>query len=481
MAEVKSFNILGQIIDVKDVVARKHWLRDKKVVVYGDSTTQIENSYIKKLSDFGAIVTNRGVSGTAIIHDNNSTGAIDLIPNAADLNNFDYIFMCYGANELGGWHYNYPGAAGMQGSTNDINYCLNAIFTFLMNKKCVPVFVLPPIVHQESWGTSQANGYTGSTQDAFNDMVIGYCEKYNIEYFNLFTLCPVNHLNYTKYYLNDNSNGIWIHPNDLLNTIIFNQIISRNSNNGRCYPGKWFDCSNAITSPTTIRAFSPNVLNTPKTLLDDALFFKSYEQTSKFSVISANGGKVRVRVSGICAVEGDTFNQQQIALTDSAGAQSRLCLFSRQKTRTSVTFEVDAGDYTLAFYNTGEITSAWIDFKIECQNGYIVPYDYVLSAVDGKATDVNLTVNFCRDGMHLKGTGFILGESANAVYQTKLLQSDAQFHQDLATMIAIWFDNKVFPLYWSTNGIYASAALTNEARMNPISEVVPYGNLFSIT
>lgn len=480
MAEVKSFNILGEIVDVKDAIARKHWLRDKKVVVYGDSTTQIENSYIKKLTDFGAIITNRGVSGTAIVHNNNSTGAIDLIPNAADLNSFDYIFMCYGANELGGWHYNYPGAAGMKGSTNDIDYCLNAIFTFLMNKKCHPVFVLPPIVHQDSWGASQANSYTGSTQDAFNDMVIGYCEKYHIEYFNLFTLCPVNHYNYTEYYLNDNSDGIWIHPNDRLNTIIFNQIIARNSNNGRCFPGEWFDCSNTIASPTITKPFNPLVLNTPQSLLDDALFFKSYENTSKFSVISANGNKVRIRVSGICTIEGESFKQQQIALTDSTGAQTRLCLFSRQKTRTSVTFEVDEGDYSLAFYNTGEITSAWVDFKIECQNGYIVPFDYTLTAVEGKATNVNLAINFCRDGMHLKGTGFILGESAGAVYQTKLLQSSEYFHQDLATVFVVWYDSKVFPLYWSTNGVYASATLTNGARMNPISDIVPYGNLFSI-
>lgn len=84
------------------------WLKNKKIVVYGDSTTQIDNSYIKKLSDYGAIITNRGVYGTAIVTNNDKTGAIDLIPAATDLDDFDYIFMCYGANDLGGWDYNFP-------------------------------------------------------------------------------------------------------------------------------------------------------------------------------------------------------------------------------------------------------------------------------------------------------------------------------------------------------------------------------------
>lgn len=456
------------------------WLKNKKIVVYGDSTTQIENSYIEKLSNYGAIITNRGVYGTAIVTNNDKTGAIDLIPMANDLNDFDYIFMCYGANDLGGWDYNFPFETSIETSTNYLNYCLKTIFDFLKTKTCYPIFVLPPIVHQDSWGEAQTNSYNGSTQDLFNDTVVAMCEQYHIEYFNLFTLCPVNHKNYTYWYLQDNTQGIWIHPNNRLNTVIFNQILSRNSNNGYCYPGEWTDCSNILVSPTQHTLFRPVIANIPNPAISNTVFFKNYQSTSPFSVSSNDGSPVRLRISLICTSNSDNFGQQQIIYRKD-GKEHRLCLFSRQKNCTSITFEVDEGILQFAFYNTNNNNIGTINLKLEVQNGNIEPVGYYFKQ-SSLVQKTDLVLYFLRNGIRIQGSGLQIAETGTVQSGTVLLESDNTFELDDGDNPFIYFvtgtDIKI--CQWKYNAIVALDSIPNNLRISAASTNFPYRNMFGL-
>lgn len=456
------------------------WLKNKKIVVYGDSTTQIENSYIKKLSDYGAIITNRGVYGTAIVTNNDKTGAIDLIPKAEDLNDFDYIFMCYGANDLGGWDYNFPFEESIETSDNYLNYCLKTIFEFLKTKTCYPIFILPPIVHQDSWGEAQTNAYNGSTQDLFNDTVVAICEQYHIEYFNLFTLCPVNHKNYTYWYLQDNTQGIWIHPNNRLNTVIFNQILSRNSNNGYCYPGEWKDCSEVLVSPTQHTLFTPSIINIPRTQLKNSIFFKNYQSTPPISVSSLDGSPIRLRISAIIESKNENFGQQQIAYRQENGAEHRLCLFSRQKNSTSITFEVDEGTIQLSFYNTNANEIAAINFKLEVQNGNVLPFNFNFKK-SNLLQQNTLYVSFTRDGIAVKG-GLQIAETGTVESGTVLAEcyNTYAFEQGDNPFIYFVTGNDVKICQWRNNAIVALDSIQNNLRISTLSTKFPYGNIFNL-
>lgn len=458
------------------------WLKNKKIVVYGDSTTQIENSYIKKLSDYGAIITNRGVYGTAIVTNNDKTGAIDLIPKAEDLNDFDYIFMCYGANDLGGWDYNFPFETSIETSDNYLNYCLETIFKFLKTKTCYPIFILPPIVHQDSWGKAQTNAYNGSTQDLFNDTVVAICEQYHIEYFNLFTLCPVNHENYTYWYLQDNTQGIWIHPNNRLNTVIFNQILTRNSNNGYCYPGEWLDCSDFLTSPTHQKLFSPNIDNIPSSIINDSLFFKNYQSSSYFSVSSNDGSKVRIRLSLFVIAEQEDFGQEQILIRKSPGdSEQRLCLFSRQKNKTSITYELEEGNYQIAFFNTKSLSISAVNMKLEVQNGYVKPFAYTFKP-SNLVQKSDLKIYFLKNCVKVTGCGLQIAETGEVVSGTTLLESNVSFTMDQGSNPFIYFvtGNDVKICQWKNNALVALDAIPNNLRISTLSCYFPYNNLFDL-
>lgn len=479
--EFSKVNILGLDIFCKDISAREHWLRNKKIVVYGDSTTQIENSYIKKLENFGAIITNRGVSGTAVVTNNNLTGAIDLIPNATDLDDYDYIFMCYGANDLGGWDYNFPYDTAIETSKNNLEYCLRTIFKFLKNKHCYPIFILPPIVHQSNWGSAQTNSYNGSTQDLFNDTVVSMCETYHIEYFNLFTLCPVTHENYEEWYLNDNDNGIWIHPNNRLNNVILYQLLERNSNNGKCYPSKWYDVSNIFASPTQHALFTPVIANTPIDVIANAMFFKNYESTSKIVVSSNDGSKVRLRLSGFCAVEAEPFGQTQIIYRTADKLEHRLCLFSRQKNKTSITFEIEPGVYEFSFYNTNAKDMAFINMKLEVQNGYAKPFDYVLEKTSLLAI-CDLSVNFLRDRVQVHGSGVQAAESGSIVSSSALASCSNQFNFATGDNPFIYFAtaNDVKICEWKNSTLTALDSVANNLRLSTLGHEFNYTNLFNL-
>lgn len=459
------------------------WLKNKKIVVYGDSTTQIENSYIKKLENYGAIITNRGVYGTAIVTNNDKTGAIDLIPAANDLDNFDYIFMCYGANDLGGWDYNFPFEKSIEMSDNYLNYCLETIFNFLKTKTCYPVFVLPPIVHQDSWGESQTNSYNGSTQDLFNDSVVAMCEQYHIEYFNLFTLCPVNHENYTYWYLQDNTQGIWIHPNNRLNTVIFNQILSRNSNNGYCYPGNWNDCSEIITSPTQRILFTPAIENIPTNVIEDSLFFKNYESSSYF-VVAGNGSteKIRIRISLLTVADTTDFGQEQIIYRNvSDNTEHRLCLFSRQKNITSVTFEIDEGIYQIAFYNTKSHAIAAINMKLEIQNGIANPYGHTFKPSNIVQTS-DLKIYFLKKYVKVIGSGLQIAPTGTVESGTVLLESYSAFNFNEGDNPFIYFvtGNDIKICQWKNNALIALDSIQNNLRLSTAGVYFQYKNLFNL-
>ena len=336
-------------------------------------------------------------------------------------------------------------------------------------------------MHQDSWGEAQTNSYNGSTQDLFNDTVVAICEEYHIEYFNLFTLCPVNHKNYTYWYLQDNTQGIWIHPNNRLNTVIFNQILSRNSNNGYCYPGNWTDCSEKLASPTQHSLFTPVIANIPYNMIRNAIFFKNYQSTSFFNVCSNNGSKVLLRLSLIAVSNDDDFGQEQIAYRELGGTEKRLCLFSRQKNKTSITFELEEGIYQFAFYNTKSHNLCAVNFKLEVLNGYVAPYDYSFKP-SNLVQKHDLKIHFLRNSIEVIGSGLQIAQTGEVISGTTLLVASNSFELDPDDNPFIYFvtANDIKICQWKNNALVALDKIDNNLRISTAGSRFSYRNIFNL-
>lgn len=454
------------------------WLYGKKIVVYGDSTTQLNTSYIKKLEAMGADITNRGVSGSAITTNNDHTGAIDLIPNASDLNNFDYVFMCYGSNDCGGWYYSYPGSSGMKNSNTDIYYCLDTIFNKLNTVGVSGVFVLPSLIHQDAWGEYQTNTYTGSTQDFTNDIIISKCIDWKIEYFNMYTLTPVNIINYQTYYENE-KNNIWIHPNNLLNTIMLFQILARNSNNGYSIPYDWTDVSNCITSPchrTENQYTINNIVNVSDTSKNDALFFINNQRTSQFTINSPSIATLRLEyITSLSALTGRT----QIALCDEIGNEiKQISYYSRPNTKTRITFNISSGTYSFRLWNENENTMALIDFKMFIANGTLSPRDYIFTG-NSLINNADLRFNFLKDGILIKSKNGIQIAASGTVNSGTVLGTLAPaFDLDIQACFYLCSVNSVYPLHLTASAVVSYDTLTNNMRYVAAFQKFNYENYF---
>lgn len=135
---------------------------------------------------------------------------------------------------------------------------------------------------------------------------------------------------------------------------------------------------------------------------------------------------MRLRVSGFIAAPSDNFGQEQIIYRTPDGTEQRLCLFSRQKNKTSVTFEVSPGIYEFAFYNTKENNIAIINLKFEVQNGYVKPYDYTFAKYD-ILQQCDLKIHFLRNEIEVLGAGMQIAATGTVNSGTPLALASASF------------------------------------------------------
>lgn len=176
------------------------WLHGKKVVAYGDSTIE-EPSYLSlaaSAADF--TLTNRQVSGSYM--NIGVTSGINLINAASDLNDYDYMFLCYGTNE---WQY----GRDVRELIDDVDLIITAALN--KNPNLQIIFVVPFFSYHDFNNGFPANcNARGYTLEQSNDIILDELERIGIPYIDFYhhSSCTVH--NYS--HLLNSSGGIYVHP-----------------------------------------------------------------------------------------------------------------------------------------------------------------------------------------------------------------------------------------------------------------------------
>lgn len=253
--------------NIKTRISNGSWLGGKKVVWYGDSWGTTANNpvekFISKYTDVN--VTNRCIGGTTMSritispHENDS--GYQRIRSAADLANFDYIFIMYGIND---WQVSVP----LKTSSPDeyeYMYCVDNIISYLQSNypNCIPVFIFPTYCYKQ-FASSDINGinYCGVNLPGYINNAISICERRNVKYINLFELSGITRINYATHLRNDG--GIYVHLQDGMSDRVCRLIYEGHFNTGRCYGDSWSNnliLSSVDTSAVATRSDATTLIN----------------------------------------------------------------------------------------------------------------------------------------------------------------------------------------------------------------------------
>lgn len=201
--------------------------RNKRVVVYGDSTAALDNSYINQLRTSGICsqLVNRAVSGTLMnVGENNGTS---LINSSSDLASYDIIVLCYGTNE---WQASRTPAQ-LRG---DVDSIINAIRT--KNSLISILFVTPPYSYK-NFGNSEPNiNDCGLYLGDVNAVIVNRCQEYSIPSVDFYTLSSCNKFNYTaKLDPSISDPSVYVHPNTNFATELMNILTKGAKNSDNTY------------------------------------------------------------------------------------------------------------------------------------------------------------------------------------------------------------------------------------------------------
>ena len=344
---------------IKDAEARTlfsaSWLKDKNIVMYGDSTLVVPENYANILRNSGipASVTVRAVSGNTL-----TTQGLPIIQAASDLSNFDYVFICYGINDWSGI------------VRNTWKNAVRSAATAVLTAGSEPVFVFPWLVYIPTTASGGWINNKGCTMDAFIDAAIAVCEEMSLKYFNLYNMANVNKQNYTTR-LTASSNGYFLHEGQDLAEDIAKIILSGQFNTGMNLAGKYRQPSKAIL-PTdygfeTLQVVSGLIGSTPQE------FRKGRITSIKATVctfLAMSTGK-RVKISGY--------------YTNSSNGYMTLSAKNIYNNQTALITRIDAGSdfefifeppqnggcWALVGESSADTTGIIFDFTIAAENGTV--------------------------------------------------------------------------------------------------------------
>lgn len=205
--------------DIKEVYSL---FKDKKVVVYGDSTAALPNSYINQLAATGICtqLTNRAVSGTLM--NSGADSGVSLINDSTDLTSFDLLVLCYGTNE---WQASRTPA--------QLRYDTEAIINAIIAKNSlISILYITPPYSFKNFGNSEPNiNNVGLYLNDVNSIIINKCDEFSIPSVNFYTLSTCNKFNYTaKLDPSISDPSVYVHPNTAFATELMN-ILTKGAKN----------------------------------------------------------------------------------------------------------------------------------------------------------------------------------------------------------------------------------------------------------
>ena len=290
--------------------AAASWLQGKNIVMYGDSTLKVAETYVTHMQQSGipASIVNRGVSGETLTNQ-----GVGYLRAAEDLGNFDYVFVCYGINDWSGI------------SRARWKDAVKTAADLIIAAGSEPVFVFPWVVYIPALSSDGFINNFGVDMYAYVDAGIDVCAEYGLKYFNLSQIADVSKSNFRSK-LTPSSNGYYLHESAALGQYIAKAILNGNYNTGKYASGRYN------------RAY--------KTLLPANWGYASYEEISaliprapynhrKGRVLSVPSTRVckflelctgsKCRISGYVASSVDTGYIDLYSIDGYGGAQAHIC------------------------------------------------------------------------------------------------------------------------------------------------------------
>ena len=243
MNYVSIFDLDGEKIYTKDPTARKGFFKGLKCVCYGDSTANLENSYINKLINIYEVdIDNKSVSGTSL------TAELSRLLQE-NIDSYDVVIINYGIND---WQASVPlySAYGVSNGQNVKGFIesYSNFVDYILSKGKTPFAILPWYVYSENFKPTGTINNTFCDMAGYIDETIDMLEKKSINYINLYTSAGVNEKNFKTML---DGTDVWVHGTDKLNCMVAELIYSGNFNNGRCH-----NCTYGNIIPFTDNGFT---------------------------------------------------------------------------------------------------------------------------------------------------------------------------------------------------------------------------------
>lgn len=271
------------------------------------------------------------------------------------------------------------------------------------------VFVLPSFLWYPDYEAGIPSNTYLQSQQFYNDTLISFCERCNMNYINMYNLLPFREGNYAKYLTTDNRN-VYCVPNEQGSKYFVESLMGSNFNNGICEGARFTDCTNAFNPP-----FTKPIYNNDKMFwnLTKGCTYKASQITTKspgdsfcIAVETETLARVHMHFVPFCYTgknnECENYNKINVwVIKDGGGynkvvgrmAKEHLSQLSLEPiTVCDFYFDVPQGDYYIAFQTpTGEDKPVIIlaDIRVEVANGMIRPKTWNTKTVQGGLYDGN--------------------------------------------------------------------------------------------
>lgn len=201
---------LGNVSNITPIV---DYLRNKKAVMYGDSTAALGPTYSSMITSLcGMQITNRAISGTAVTSGTNCLLSLINAATESTFEGFDYCFLAYSTNDYQGniAIYSNKGLAnGVISFQEAFETAINKIQT--LNPSIQIVFIAPAYVYRNTTGSYLPNiNYRGFTPRDYVAMAKHVCSYKGVAFIDL-ALLGVNENNMATWMMKETDIDVYVH------------------------------------------------------------------------------------------------------------------------------------------------------------------------------------------------------------------------------------------------------------------------------
>lgn len=202
-----------QLDNVSNITPIVDYLRNKKAVMYGDSTAALGPTYSSMITSLcGMQITNRAISGTAVTSGPKCLLSLMNEATKSTFDGFDYCFLAYSTNDYQGniaMHSNKGLANGVISFQEAFETAIDKIQT--LNPSIQIVFIAPAYVYRNTTGSYLPNiNYRGFTPRDYVEMAKNVCSYKGVAFIDL-ALLGVNENNMATWMIKETDIDVYVH------------------------------------------------------------------------------------------------------------------------------------------------------------------------------------------------------------------------------------------------------------------------------